>query len=302
MPTLFVGHGRRDYPLASLALLLSLSSSALAQSYTSRSSFLAALPGAANTLNFDAVAAGTTFASATGTGGITFTYALGGVLLMVTGAYPAVSGANALGSTDADILQDGDNLTLTFANRNAIGMAIITKEALQNGDLTLSAGGLTATISAGAIQQTLSDGSNVYFLGVIRPTTAFTTATLTTVGGGYFFYNLDDLVSAAATDTDSDGIADGADNCKLIPNGNLIPDAGGHSQLDTDGDGYGNACDADLNNDAIVNFADLALFRQKFGTNDPNTDFNGDGIVNFADLAIFRRMFGKAPGPSGLHP
>ena len=34
--------------------------------------------------------------------------------------------------------------------------------------------------------------------------------------------------------------------------GPLIPDAGGHSQLDSDGDGDGNACDADLNNSGLV--------------------------------------------------
>jgi hypothetical protein len=37
-----------------------------------------------------------------------------------------------------------------------------------------------------------------------------------------------------------------------------------NSQRDTDGDGYGNWCDADLNNDLKVNFADLALFRCQF--------------------------------------
>jgi hypothetical protein len=94
-------------------------------------------------------------------------------------------------------------------------------------------------------------------------------------------------------DTDGDGIPDAIDNCILVPN----PD-----QRDTDGDGYGNACDADFDNNGIVNFADLAYFKSKFGTADPNADLDGNGIVNFADLAIFKPLFGKAPGQSGLRP
>jgi hypothetical protein len=94
-------------------------------------------------------------------------------------------------------------------------------------------------------------------------------------------------------DADRDGIADGADNCIEVSN---------HDQRDSNGDGYGNACDADLNQDGRVNFADLAMFRQRFSTNDPHADFDGNGAVNFGDLARFRSLFGKPPGPSALHP
>ena len=103
-------------------------------------------------------------------------------------------------------------------------------------------------------------------------------------------------------DTDSDGVFDNLDNCMLVANGPLIPDAGGNSQLDTDGDGFGNICDADLNGNLLVNLSDFSLFRSAFGTTDPNADFNGDGRVNLSDFSIFRSMFGSAPGPSGLNP
>jgi len=103
-----------------------------------------------------------------------------------------------------------------------------------------------------------------------------------------------------APDADADGRTDGVDNCTTRPNGPLIRDAGGHSQRDTDGDGYGNACDADLNNSGSVNAADLALFRLAFGTANPDADFNGNGgLVNAADLARFRALFGNPPGPAG---
>ena len=94
-------------------------------------------------------------------------------------------------------------------------------------------------------------------------------------------------------DTDADAFFDRLDNCTLVAN----PD-----QRDTDVDGYGNICDADLNNSGgIVNFTDLALFRLDFGTIKPDADFNGSGgIVNFADLAIFRSLFGRPPGAFGI--
>jgi arylsulfate sulfotransferase len=44
-------------------------------------------------------------------------------------------------------------------------------------------------------------------------------------------------------DTDSDGIPDYKDNCRLIPNGPLIPGDVSTSQKDSDGDGVGDACD-----------------------------------------------------------
>jgi hypothetical protein len=92
-------------------------------------------------------------------------------------------------------------------------------------------------------------------------------------------------------DSDGDGIPDKSDNCTLVAN----PD-----QRDADGDGYGSLCDADLNNDKIVNAADLALFKQVFGSGDANADFNGDGVVDDLDLALIKEQFFGAPGPSGL--
>ena len=51
-----------------------------------------------------------------------------------------------------------------------------------------------------------------------------------------------------------------------------------------------------------MNAKDLAAFRVKFGTSDPNADLDGSGFVNFQDLAMLRLMYYKAPGPSGQHP
>ena len=87
-------------------------------------------------------------------------------------------------------------------------------------------------------------------------------------------------------DSDADGYADDVDNCPTLAN----PD-----QRDSDADGHGNRCDADLNNDNIVNAIDLGLFKQRFGSADRDADFNGDGIVNAIDLGILKSLFGHAP-------
>lgn len=93
-------------------------------------------------------------------------------------------------------------------------------------------------------------------------------------------------------DTDTDGLADDADNCVLSPNA---------SQRDTDGDGIGNLCDADFNNDCRQNFVDLGVMRGNFfAPGDLDTDMNGDGSTNFADLSLLKQGLFGAPGPSGV--
>jgi hypothetical protein len=96
-----------------------------------------------------------------------------------------------------------------------------------------------------------------------------------------------------SVDSDSDGMLDATDDCITVPN----PD-----QRDTDGDGFGNACDPDLNGDGIVNLADLAALKQVFFRPNANADLNGDGLVNLPDLAILKQWFLRAPGPSGVAP
>ena len=93
---------------------------------------------------------------------------------------------------------------------------------------------------------------------------------------------------AFAADLDADGVPDETDNCTSVAN---------PAQVDTDGDGFGNRCDPDFDQNGVVNFADLARLKQKFFQADALTDLNGDGVVNFADLAILKGSFFRAPGP-----
>ncbi len=96
--------------------------------------------------------------------------------------------------------------------------------------------------------------------------------------------------AANAGDADGDGLNDTADNCVVVPN---------TSQRDSNADGFGNRCDADLDGSYIVNAIDLGIFKSVFFTADMDADFNGDGVVNAIDLGVMRLLFFGSPGPSG---
>jgi hypothetical protein len=98
-------------------------------------------------------------------------------------------------------------------------------------------------------------------------------------------------IGEVAPDADNDGVPDSVDNCTIVANAD---------QRDTNGDGYGNLCDPDLNNDGTVNFVDLGMMKSVFFTADPDADLDGNGSVSFADLGILKAFFFLPPGPSGL--
>ena len=98
---------------------------------------------------------------------------------------------------------------------------------------------------------------------------------------------------AGEEDSDRDGWYDVCDNCTEISN---------KLQLDTDADGYGNSCDADLNNDNISNTLDIPLFTEAFQAGDLTVDINEDGVVNTLDIPDFVRLFFDTPGPSAFVP
>lgn len=95
--------------------------------------------------------------------------------------------------------------------------------------------------------------------------------------------------SAMSGDSDGDGIGDDFDNCLSLVDSSL---------RDTNRDGFGNRCDADINNDCAVNSIDLGLFRGNYFTQWQDIDFNGDGIPAIVDLGILRTLFFMPPGPS----
>jgi hypothetical protein len=98
-------------------------------------------------------------------------------------------------------------------------------------------------------------------------------------------------------DADGDAVTNDLDNCLAGENS---------EQIDSDHDGYGNACDADYNDDGMVGTPDWAAFARAFGATegspdyDPKLDANGDGVIGTAELALLGSSFGQPLGPSGL--
>lgn len=92
-------------------------------------------------------------------------------------------------------------------------------------------------------------------------------------------------------DMDNDTVPDGHDNCLFQANA---------EQRDSNGDGYGNRCDADLNNDGYVTATDYLILRSRLNTADADADLNGDGFVTATDYLILRSQLNQPPGPSGL--
>jgi hypothetical protein len=105
--------------------------------------------------------------------------------------------------------------------------------------------------------------------------------------------------AGAVVDTDGDLVPDQFDNCRTFANG---PNQASN-QVDTNLDGFGNACDADLDNNNSVGGSDFALFVGFFGQSTAAAkaaDFDGDNVIGGSDFARFVALFGQAPGPSGL--
>jgi hypothetical protein len=131
---------------------------------------------------------------------------------------------------------------------------------------------------------------------------------------------------SALPDADADGRPDPADRCLLAPD---------FGQRDTDGDGFGNACDPDVDQDLLVTPADVAAIQACEGADltveglliepedlgyglggdenqpaDPALvqrafacramDLDGNLLVDAADAAIATAFLGLPPGPSAL--
>ncbi len=97
---------------------------------------------------------------------------------------------------------------------------------------------------------------------------------------------------AQLLDRDGDGVADPLDNCLVRTN----PD-----QRDSDRDGYGEACDADYDNNGTVDTRDFGFFLADLQSGidqGVGTDHDGDGEVSVLDFGTFLSQFQAGrPGP-----
>ncbi len=164
--------------------------------YTDRSAFEAAAVGGTTVVDFDTESTGTV-ASGSTIDGITFTYDFGTVSMTIDDAFDTTSPPNYLGTDDGGVFLDGDDIDFSFAPSTGFGLYIITADELFDDDLELTVDGETVGIVAADVEGSLPDDSDVYFLGIQSDdNSTFTTASLTGLGGGFFFYNLDDVVTA----------------------------------------------------------------------------------------------------------
>ena len=103
-------------------------------------------------------------------------------------------------------------------------------------------------------------------------------------------------------DLDGDGVPNRSDNCSEIPNA---------EQRDTNGDGYGNACDADFDGDGRVTtswgvrpYGDIESIQITIsrGGYEADHDLDGDGDVDGVDVGQASIDALPGPGPRGRAP
>jgi hypothetical protein len=85
-------------------------------------------------------------------------------------------------------------------------------------------------------------------------------------------------------DTDADGVPDYKDNCTLDQNGPLVPGDAVNSQLDTDGDGAGDICDDDDDNDGMTDTYEVENRLDPLDQANASLDRDGDGFSNLEEF------------------
>jgi len=184
-------------------ILVSGSASAALMSFTSQAAFNAAIAALSDvqTVDFDSVAAGTTFPSGTGTGGLTFTYAIAGPsTLQVSDTFGTTSDSYYLGLDNPDTAFFlGDSFTINFGRTvYAVGLYLIAGNDAQAGDLQLSVSG-GAVLNSGIADTLVSDGQ-AFFLGLLETSAAlgFTSATVSGIvtPNAFLAFTADDITSA----------------------------------------------------------------------------------------------------------
>ena len=100
--------------------------------------------------------------------------------------------------------------------------------------------------------------------------------------------------AGSVADADGDLVPDAFDNCPAQANG----PGEATNQVDTDGDGRGNRCDPDFDQDDQALASDFTLFLGAFpgpvSGADEEFDLDGDGQALAGDFTIFLEFF---PGP-----
>ncbi len=210
----------RKFFLAMLAVILAaaLPASAAIVGYQDLALFNAASAGWTRTsTNFDAIAAGTSYAAGAGPAGSGFTMTLGGVDAgsnspTVNNQFWTTSAANYLGLDNGDgALEQGDTLTFNFlAPVRAFGFFVIGIEDVIAGDYTLTVGA-SSIGNSGSAALTDNNGSFAYFIGFVAngANESFSSASFSVANRGLPFglpTSIDDIVVAAASAPDTNPV------------------------------------------------------------------------------------------------
>jgi hypothetical protein len=179
--------------------------------YTDKASFdaaAAALPGPSWTIDFESSTPPLTIAENDSLDNVTFTnFALGDATsLLVDDQFDTFSGDNYLGVDFADnsnLIIGGDEFDMTFRELGALGFYVISAEepgtSIFDDDIQLHIPALAATalLDVDAEDSTLSDGSHVYFVGIVSDELGFTSAQIqySTSAEGATAFTIDDITA-----------------------------------------------------------------------------------------------------------
>jgi len=187
--------------IAVLILLFSVNSYATPIVFNNSAAFNAAISNYTTaTLDFEGSTALDLIADGGMLGGITFDYtALNnqGILMQIHNTYSATSGTNYLGTDTGGAFLGGDTFSLSFASVNAFGLFFLSGSELLDGDISLTVG-TTITSLSSVFEAQLTDGSYVYFLGLLDNTNAFGSVNVVSLSAGNFEFNVDDITTTTA--------------------------------------------------------------------------------------------------------
>lgn len=183
------------------ALCIAANCRAAVIGYTDLDAFTSAIAGMQSTTeDFESYPPGEVIADGGTLGGIRYDYDFGfSVELAVADDYDTTSGSRFLGTTDATaLIFDGEtSFSLAFDAARAVGMFFITGDPLFDGDIVLAAASVSIGLATQDLVETLQDGSDVYFLGIVDTHAAsLTQIAISTATFGVFTYNIDDIVRA----------------------------------------------------------------------------------------------------------